>query len=362
MSDVHVILGEPSDPLVRRRIVVWHRLEPGDVRTEGARDAPESPFLEAKVLEVAVSKAVHADLRRLAESKRKALAVTPSPFSQYEPAGMLIAGGGGTAFAGFFDWLRPPITWEWIGGVVAGVGVVLAVIARARLRAAQEEAKQRWAKDPDREEHDRLARELAHAWLAFAQKIRETGFHTEIRVAEGSSEPLRLSSIDPTPFEGATGFDPEDWLPTEGGGVRYETVHISGDVVTRVLPASQEIGESTDSKSADSKSADSKSADSKSTEPKSADSKSADSKSADSKSADSKSTEPKSVDPTSADSKPADPTSAAEPSDPTAADANETADPTAADSEPPRAEPADAESSATTDSAPVSKAARSGDG
>ncbi|UJR81873.1 hypothetical protein [Sandaracinus amylolyticus] len=242
-SVYRILEGEPGDALVRRRIVAWRRLEPGDVRSQGSIDVPESPFLEAKVFEIALPAPVHADMKRLSEAKASALALSKIPLVDYEPAGVLISAAGGMAIGVWLEYLRPASWFLPIAAVCFVVGVVIAVIAKRRRAVAEAEAEARWTSAPERKEHDALAREIAQAWLQLGQLLkRDTGFHTEIRVAEGSNDPLRLASIDPRPMEGAKGFDPEDWLPTEGGGVRYEALHAGGEIATRAMPGTTEVG------------------------------------------------------------------------------------------------------------------------
>jgi hypothetical protein len=65
-----------------------------------------------------------------------------------------------------------------------------------------------------------------------------------VRVAEGSDDPLRLASVDPRGFISIPpSFDPEDFLPTDGGGVRYEAVHTQGEVVTRLCEGDRDLPE-----------------------------------------------------------------------------------------------------------------------
>lgn len=237
-----VVSGGP--PWVRRRIVVWRRLEPGDVRTPGSLDAPESPFLETKVIDVAVPRSFHEEMKRLAAAKAKATALPRSPLLEYEPAGILISAAGGIGVGVWLDYLRPAGAFGWIAVACLGLGVVLAAVAKTRRAAAESAARARWAAAAEKKDYEEVARTIAERWIAFSQDLkRDTGFHTEIRVAEGSSDPLRLASIDTRPFTGAIGMDPDDFLPTEGGGVRYEALHAAGEIVSRLLPGAHELAE-----------------------------------------------------------------------------------------------------------------------
>jgi len=243
MSEPEVRAVIPGEgPSVRRRIVVWRRLEPGDVRSPGAVFAPESPFLEARCVEITLPLSFHASMVRLAEARARARALPKTAWIEYEPAGVLIAGAGGAAFGAWLDYLRPASLFLNGAAVVGSLGVVLAVVAKRRRARAEADAAQRWATSKEKPEHDEIARTLAEGWFRVVQDLkRDTGFHTEVRVAEGSTDPLRLASIDPRPLLGGGSFDPEDWLPTEGGGVRYEAMHASGELVTRLLPGSEEV-------------------------------------------------------------------------------------------------------------------------
>jgi hypothetical protein len=242
-GEVHTIVDGEA-PFVRRRIVVWRRLEPGDVRTPGSVNVPESPFLEAKVVDIALPRAVHDEMKRLASVKASTTAIPKSPLLEYEPAGVLISAAGGIGIGVWLEYLRPIEVFQPIAIAAGILGVGLALVAKSRRRKAENEAAERWRNAPEREDYERMARDLAAGWARFVHAIKERGFHTEIRVAEGSNDPLRLASLDPRPFQGAQGFDPEDWLPTEGeAGVRYEVIHVGGEIATRLLPGSVEYRE-----------------------------------------------------------------------------------------------------------------------
>jgi hypothetical protein len=241
--EVHRVIGG-GGPLVRRRIVVWRRLEPGDRGTPGARPVPESPFLEAKILEIGIPRAVHEDMKRLAAARARATAIPSTVLTDYEPAGILIAGAGGIMVGVWLEYLEPGRIFLAIGAVLLAIGVVTAMIAKRRRRRAEAVAAARWAAAPERSEYESLAHDLANGWEDLVQSLkRDSGFHTEIRVAEGSDDPLRLASIDPRPLAKAQGFDPEDWLPTEGGGVRYEAVHAAGEIATRLMTGVDDVAE-----------------------------------------------------------------------------------------------------------------------
>lgn len=236
-------LIEGQGPFVRRRIVTFRRLEPGDVRTEDALPVPESPFLEARLFDIEVPAATHERMKRLAEAKSRALDIPHSMLLEYQPAGMMIAAAGGMAIGVMLDYLRPERVFFGAAGWIGALGLVTAFLTKRRRLSAEAAAKARWTLAEERAEYEALARELAARWQEFVQKLRkETGFYVDIRVAEGSRDPMRLASIDPRPLENG-GFDPEDFLPTEGGGVRYEAVHAAGIVGTRLMPGASETSE-----------------------------------------------------------------------------------------------------------------------
>lgn len=241
LGDVRCIVDGSHGPLVRRKVVVFRRLEPGDVRTPGSHVLPHSPYLEAKLVEVALSKSLHDDMIRVSAKRAATLTADRSLLHTFDIPGMVLgAAGGGIAgsFLGYLPDRFAPGLW-----VVFGVGVVLGVITRVLRRRAEAEAAARWAAMPEHKEHERIARELAEGWQRFSSLVtRETGFHTELRVGEGSSEPQRLCAIDPRGFMAVPPtFDPEDWLPTEGGGVRYEEVDVMGELVTRGLEGVDDV-------------------------------------------------------------------------------------------------------------------------
>lgn len=244
MSESLHLIVEGAGPLVRRRIVVWRRLEPGDVRTQGSLDVPESPFLEAKVVDIAIPRALHEEMKTLATAHAKATSLSSSPLLEYEPAGLLLSAAGGIGVDVWLDYLRPVEVFQWIALGCLVVGTALGMYAKQRRRAEEARATARWASAPERSDHEKLSRDIGHAWLRFTQALKkDSGFHTDVRVAEGSNDPLRLASIDPRLIQTARGFDPEDWMPTEGGGVRYEALHAAGEIVSRLLPGATELAE-----------------------------------------------------------------------------------------------------------------------
>lgn len=255
MSKPRVIAGDASGELVRRKIVVFRRLEPGDVISAGNHPLRESPYLEGKILEIALGKAVHDDMVRLAKKRAEVLGTASGLLSSYDLAGMLISGAGGGLFGVWLDYL-PHWSVPYLLGALA-LGAVVGVVTRTRKRGAELAAEEKWKATAERAEYDALARTLAERWVAFGLDVKkEAGFHTEVRVAEGSEDPLRLASVDPRGFLASPPwFDPEDFLPTEGAGVRYEAVHAAGEVVTRLCEGDRDLPDGYKKKGADEKDA-----------------------------------------------------------------------------------------------------------
>ena len=241
---ISLLGGTDVKAWVRRKIVVFRRLEPSDTRTPGSLTVEESPYLEANVLELRIPRETHDELRTLFAKRREALSITQGLLRSYDPAGWLLAAGGGGLVGVWLDYL--PFAFLWPLVATAVIGVAVGVATRFAHGAAEKEADVRWKASPSRAEHDSLAKELAEAWAsAQATLKRETGFHTVIRVAEGSVDPLRLASIDPRPYAADPPiFDPDDFLPSENGGaIRYEQVHATGEVVTRALEGTNDFKE-----------------------------------------------------------------------------------------------------------------------
>ena len=240
------LLGDDRETSwVRRKMVVFRRLEPDDVRTAGSHVVEESPYLEARLVELRVPRKVHREMVALAKKRSDTLSITSGLLRSYEPAGWLVAGGGGGLVGVWLDYMPFAFLWPLVGVVVLGVAVGFAT--RLARNNAEKEADRRWSGSPDKKDHDALAKELAEAWAAAQANLkRESGFHTVIRVAEGSVDPLRLASIDPRPYSADPPvFDPDDFLPSEeAGAVRYELVHATGEVVTRALEGTSDFAES----------------------------------------------------------------------------------------------------------------------
>lgn len=243
-SETRCIIDGSSGPLVRRKILVFRRLEPGDVRTPGTHLLPHSPYLEALPVEVAMGKSFHDDMVRVQQKRAETLTAGKSLMQSFDIPGMLIAGAGGGVVGSYLGYMPEHFRPALLG--IFGVGVAFGVVTFVLRKRAEEAALQRWKSLPEYKEHERIGRELAEAWVRFtAQVKRESGFHTELRVGEGGSDPQRLCSIDPRGFLAIPPtFDPEDWLPTEGGGIRYEEVDVMGELVTRGLEGVDDVSES----------------------------------------------------------------------------------------------------------------------
>lgn len=220
-----VAIDGSKDALVVRRLVVWRRLEPGDVRTPGTELSAESPYLEAKVLEVGISEKTLADLERLDAKKREVHAVASRWSTRYEPGGVLLALGGGLSIGALLDYL--PASWLPATGSLAVLGVAVAALTRARKAKVDGDARRRWRAMPERDALKSIEKRLRPRYERFAEKLREdSGFRTEVRVGD-IHEADRLVSIE---LERLT--DPATWRaddkPQE---VRYSWVYPDGHAV-----------------------------------------------------------------------------------------------------------------------------------
>ena len=204
-------------PLVVRRVVLWRRLEPGDVRTPGTEVSAESPYLEAKVLEVGVSPETLETLERLQAVKDEVHRVRAGWSTRYEPGGALFALGGGLGVGTLLEYLPASML------PVAG-------FTRARKSRVESAAAERWAQTPERAERDALGRRLRPRWERFVERQREaTGFRADVRVGD-VHEADRLVSIR---AERLT--DPATWRPDAAPNqVRYSWVYVDGRAVEQV--------------------------------------------------------------------------------------------------------------------------------
>lgn len=247
-SRVIRLLGDATDTTwVRRKVVVFRRLEPGDVRSEGSHTLEESPYLEARLLELAVPKRIHDEMVDLDKKKREALSVATGYFRSYDPAGVILATGGTGLFGIWLDYVPSAFLIPCAAIMLIGVGVGVWTKRASQLGIA--EAAKRWAASADRRAYDLLAKDISEAWHRTANTIRrEDGFYTDLRVAEGSADPVRLASIDPRPYTAEPpAFDPDDFLPSVATGddcpVRYEQVHATGELITRSVDGSRDFAE-----------------------------------------------------------------------------------------------------------------------
>lgn len=213
--------------LVVRRIVVWRRLEPGDARTPGTELAPESPHLEAKLVEVGIAQELFDDLERL-HAKRDEVKVVASRWSRrYEPAGVLFTIGGSMAVGAWLQYL-PAFTLPFaLSLVLLGVGV--GVVTKVLKSKGEREAEQRWRAMPEKNELAAIEARLTPRWERFATKLREdSGFRTDVRVGD-IHEADRLVSLDPTRIT-----HPDTWRPDpKPAQVRYGWRYADGRVVEK---------------------------------------------------------------------------------------------------------------------------------
>lgn len=212
-------------PLVVRRVVVWRRLEPGDVRTPGTELAPESPHLEAKVLEVGISRELFEDLERLEKKRGEVTAGASAWVTRYEPAGAVFATGGGLVVGAWLDYL-PPFVLPF-GAAVTALGVAAGMATRVLKLKRDREVEARWRATKEREELAKIERRLTPRWERFATKLREeSGFRADVRVGD-IHEADRLVSIDPSRIT-----HPDTWRPDpKPNDVRYGWMYADGRVV-----------------------------------------------------------------------------------------------------------------------------------
>ncbi len=229
-----IAIDGSGEPQVVRRLVVWRRLEPGDVRTPGTELSAESPYLEAKVVEVGVSEATLARLEALHEA-RAAAEVSGGWMTRYEPAGVLLTVGGGLSVGALLDYL-PDVVLPATGSL-AVLGVAVGVLTRARKAKAEAEAQRRWQATDERRELERLEKRLGPRWERFARELREeTGFRTEVGVGD-IHEADRLVSI-----ERARLCDPASWRPdAREGEVRYSWVFRDGRAVEQIAELEEPV-------------------------------------------------------------------------------------------------------------------------
>ncbi len=247
-SRVIRLLSDATDTAwVRRKIVVFRRLEPGDVRSEGSHVLEESPYLEARLLELALPKRVHDEMVALDQKRREIKAVASGYFRSYDPAGVLFASGGTGLFGAFFDYL--PRLFFYPSIVLMVLGVVVGFLTKRASLNGIAEGEKRWNESADRKAYNQVAKDISEAWIRAANTIRrEDGFYTDLRVAEGSADPLRIASLDPRPYTSdPPAFDPDDFLPSVATGddcpVRYEQVHATGEVITKSVEGSRDFAE-----------------------------------------------------------------------------------------------------------------------
>ncbi|MBX3268975.1 MAG: hypothetical protein KF729_01870 [Sandaracinaceae bacterium] len=220
--------GTKDGPLVTRKIVVWRRLEPGDVRTPGTEIAPESTHLEAKVVEVGIAKATLETAERLWSAKDALAADTTKLSMRYEPAGVLFAIGGSGVVAVLLDYLPDAALWVCVS--LTALGAAVGALTRARKHRAEHEASVAWGKTEERRALEQLERTLTPRWRRFAERLLEAqGFRTDVRVGD-VHEADRLVSIDTARIT-----HPDTWRPDASRrDVRYGWVFSDGRYVEQV--------------------------------------------------------------------------------------------------------------------------------
>lgn len=234
MKDAPIAIDGSDAPLVVRKIVVWRRLEPGDIRTPGTELSAESPHLEAKVMKVGIAESTHADLTRLWKKKEEATAPGSHWTRRYEPAGVLFATGGGGMVGVLLDYL--PLDAFWFAASLTALGVAVGAWTRARKGQAERESDASWRRTDERRELEQLEKRLEPRWKRFATKLlADEGFRTDVRVGD-IHEADRLTSIDPSRIS-----HPDTWKadPVERE-VRYCWVFSDG----RVTEQTAELEES----------------------------------------------------------------------------------------------------------------------
>jgi len=208
--------------MVVRKIVLWRRLEPGDVRTPGTELAPESPHLEAKVVEVGIGEDTWEDCQRLWAVRDEVTAVTTSWTTRYEPAGALLTLGGTGVVSVLLDYLPGALLWPLAS--LAGLGAAVGALTRGRRMAAEKTADRAWRATDERRELEQLRKTLTPRWERFAERTKDaSGFRTDVRVGD-VHDADRLVSID---VERIT--HPDTWRPDEKRAeVRYGWVYRDG--------------------------------------------------------------------------------------------------------------------------------------
>ncbi|MBZ0121237.1 MAG: hypothetical protein K8H88_29850 [Sandaracinaceae bacterium] len=225
-EETHAIDGS-SGPLIERTVVVWRRLEPGDVRTPGTEEAPESPYLEAKLCKVGIARERHADLARLWKIREAVLGKSGNWMTRYEPAGVTFTLGAAFVVGIWLDYLPEQLLTG--AGALMLAGVAIGVITRLRKRQHERATAAKWSAREERAELARHEKILREGWERFGKNLKEAGFRTDVRVGD-LDEADRLCSID----TGAI-IDPATWEPSKKADqVRYIAVLPGGRAIERV--------------------------------------------------------------------------------------------------------------------------------
>ena len=215
------VLDGSTGPRVMRRLVAWRRLEPGDERRPDTELAPESEHLEVRVFAVAVGRATLDALERIAAARAKVEAPTRSWRARYEPAGTLLAAGGGAVAGTLLDYL--PGWLGMLGGGLMLAGAAVGAVTRMNHDLARAAVDAAWQRSPERETLDALVEKLRAGAKTLREQVREEGYRLDVRV--GDPDGLeRLLGLDPD----ALG-DPESWrADASPTAVRYLAVYRDG--------------------------------------------------------------------------------------------------------------------------------------
>jgi hypothetical protein len=253
MKAAPVVIDASDGPHVVRKVVVWRRLEPGDARTPGTEVSAESPHLEAKVIDVAISKDLHADLKRLWKKRDEVTAIAEAWNTRYEPAGVLFSIGGGGLVGVLLDYLPPEAFWVCTS--FTGLGIAVGWYTRATKAKAEADAGKAWFRTDERKQLESIEKRLEPRWKRFAKKLLQNdGFRTEVGVGD-IHEADKLVSIDLERIS-----HPDTWkADAEEREVRYGWVFGDGRYAEQV--AELEESDATDPKRSEAKKSEKKKSD-----------------------------------------------------------------------------------------------------
>lgn len=214
------LLERSAGKSITREILIFRRLEPGQLRSSENLSLPESPFVEAKIATLALNEK-DLELLRAGDTMRNNEVLAVHNRYGHWLALALTAGFGIAACA----WLRfLPVTW-CAPALILGVVSLLALVGLRwhldRKSAARVSA---WLATRDGKAWDELQKDLRQAWLQRSAGFREAGWHTEIRLAEGSGQPARLRSIGVGVTDDGAPFCAEDFAPSADQAVAPDAI------------------------------------------------------------------------------------------------------------------------------------------